>query len=364
VAMLKIIGASQYPALVADYIRTQRHSDIVVLPPTRCIFILAGWLWDAVFHMGSRLSLRGVSALFSCLNFLLAGWFAYRLGGVRQALAASAMMAVAPVELMLAHRELVDGVFAFWALLTIWLLWENLQRPPRLGWLAAYAGSIAILVLTKENSFFVAIALGGIICTAAAFPPLNLGKPNRWTVAATGVGGMLGVLVLASLASGFGPLIETYRLLVTEAEKMQFAYQSGGGPWYRYIVDLLLVSPLVLLPAVGGIFALKRDNRAGIFLLLFMAFSCAVMVNVRNGMNLRYATMWDLPLRFLAAGMLLLIARGIGKGFPAREALAAVALVAFVCVAEFRQYHLIFQVHDVEDPITLYLMYALEIVRR
>ncbi len=82
------------------------------------------------------------------------------------ALAVGALMAVAPMELMLAHRELVDGVFAFWALLSLWLLWENLQRPGRLGWLAAYAGALAAMVLTKENAFFAAVGIGGILCVA------------------------------------------------------------------------------------------------------------------------------------------------------------------------------------------------------
>ena len=83
------------------------------------------------------MALRHVAAIFSCLSFLLSGVFAFRLGGTRIALVVGALMAVAPMELMMAHRELVDGVFAFWALLSLWLLWENMQHPGRLGWLAA-----------------------------------------------------------------------------------------------------------------------------------------------------------------------------------------------------------------------------------
>ena len=156
-------------------------------------------------------------------------------------------------------------------------------------------------------------------------------------------------------------MIETYRLLVTKAEKMTFAYESGGGPWFRYIVDLMLVSPTVLLPAIGGIFALRRENRQGIFLLLFMVFSCAVMVNVKNGMNLRYATMWDMPLRYLAAGT---HPPDGGRGTPRWPIAAAVLLLVIVGGMELHQYCLIFVQHDIGDPITQFLMYALEIVRR
>ena len=46
------------------------------------------------------------------------------------------------------------------------------------------------MVLTKENAFFAAVALGGIDCIAAAFPGLKLAR--SWsTVIATFAGGLL-----------------------------------------------------------------------------------------------------------------------------------------------------------------------------
>lgn len=359
VRMLEKVGPFEYPALVQTYVEVQKQMEMVMLPPTRCVYIMLGWAWDTVFHAGPQMSLRCVAAMFSVLSFLLAGLFAFRLGGTRIALTVGALMAVAPMELMLAHRELVDGVFAFWALLSLWLLWENLQRPGRLGWLAVYGASITVMVLTKENAFFAAVAMSGILCTAAFVPGLKLGEVKWSTVVATFTGGAVGVAVLVCVAGSPQTLIETYRLLVTKAEKMTFAYQSGGGPWFRYIVDLMLMSPTVLLPAIGGIFALRRESRQGIFLLLFMVFSCAVMVNVKNGMNLRYATMWDMPLRYFAAGTILQMADGVRRA----PVMAAVILLAAVGGVELHQYWLLFVHHDIGDPITQFLMYGLEIIR-
>lgn len=359
VVKLEKIGPFEYSGLVRRYVEAQSQMDTVMLPPTRCNYILLGWTWDALFHAGPQMSLRYVAAMFSVFGLLLSAIFACRLGGIRLALVTSSLMAVSPIELMLAHRELVDGVFAFWALLSLWLLWENMQRPGRLGWMAAYAGSIAVMVLTKENAFFATVALGGILCTAGIAPGLQLGKPARSLFVATFLGGLAGVAVLLCLAGSAQTLIETYRLLVTKAEGMSYAYQTGGGPWYHYLVDLVTVSPMVMLPAIGGMFALRRENRQGIYLLLFILFSCAVMVNVKNGMNLRYATMWDMPLRFLAAGTILRMAGGVRK----EPVIAAVALVALVAASELHNYWLIFVHHDLGDPITQFLMYTTEIVR-
>jgi 4-amino-4-deoxy-L-arabinose transferase-like glycosyltransferase len=359
VQMLKSVGPFEYSALVQEYVAAQSKIEMVMLPPTRCVYIMLGWAWDAIFHCGPRMALRCVASVFSCLSLVLAGVFAYRLGGARIALVTLALMAVAPLELMMAHRELVDGVFAFWAMLCLWLLWENMQNPGRLGWMAVYAGAISVMVLTKENAFFAAVALGGIQCVAAAFPGLDLGKAKWSTMIATFIGGLMGLLVLISITGSPRALIATYELLVSKAEKMTFAYETGGGPWYRYAVDLMLISPAILLPAVGGIFALRRDDKRALFLLLFILFSCAVMVNVKNGMNVRYATMWDLPLRFLAAGALLRVADGV-KRWP----LAVTALlVAVIGGIELHQYFLIFVQHDIGEPVTQALMYATGIVR-
>jgi len=365
VRMVEQVGPFDYPSIVHYYLQAQTGIDSVMLPPTRFVYIIAGWACDSLFHLGPQVALRCVAALFSSLTFLLSGIFAFRLAGPRFGLIVAALMAVAPMELMLAHRELADGPFAFFALLCLWLLWENMQRPGRLGWLAIYSGALALMVLTKENAFFAAVGFIGILGAASLFPRLGLGRPAWTTFAATAAGGLLGLLVLICLAGSPQTLIHVYRLLVVKAEAMPFAYQSGGGPWFRYIVDLMLVSPTVLLPAIGGIFALRRDTpqgRHGIFLLLFILFSCAVMVNVRNGMNLRYATMWDMPLRFLAAGVILHIASSF-RQTPRAPLFAAILLLALVCGVEFHQYRLLFIRHDIGDPITQYLMYATEIIR-
>ncbi|HEX4086407.1 MAG TPA: hypothetical protein VHY22_15940 [Chthoniobacteraceae bacterium] len=359
VKLVQMVGPFQYPALVERYVEKQSAMSAVMLPPTRCMYILLAWAWDAMFHTGPMMALRTVAAIFSTLSFLLAGLFAYRLGGVRYALVVGALMAVAPMELMLAHRELVDGVFAFWALLCLWLLWENLERPGKLGWLAAYAGAIACMVLTKENAFFAAVGLGGTLCAMTFVPGLKTGRPAWSLFIATFAGGVMGALVLVCMAGSVHTLLETYHLLVVKAEKMDFAYQTGGGPWFRYLVDLMLISPMVLLPAIGGIFALRRDNREGVFLFLFVLFSCAVMVNVKNGMNVRYATMWDMPLRFLAAGILLQMAGCVRRA----PVLAAVALVALIGASELHHYWLYFVKDDIGEPVTQYLMWASQIVR-
>ena len=55
-----------------------------------------------------------------------------------------------------------------------------------------------------------------------------------------------------------------------------------------------------MLLAFGAAFPPRSLEETGIFLFVFIAASYLVMCNIKYGMNLRYANMWDMPLRFLA----------------------------------------------------------------
>src|SRR6185437_12708334 len=123
---------------------------------------------------------------------------------------------------------------------------------------------------------------------------------SRELLVATALGPLLGVVILIFLAGGVDVLIGTYRLLVSKNIALPYAIKTGDGPWYRYLLDLLLVSPIILLLAFGGVVRIDRTKRIELFLLMFVVGSYLVMCNVKYGMNLRYANMWDVPLRFLA----------------------------------------------------------------
>src|SRR5438045_274233 len=113
---------------------------------------------------------------------------------------------------------------------------------------------------------------------------------------------------------------------------------TGDVPWYRYLVDLLLVSPIVLLLAVGAAFRFDRTQKPELFVFTFIAASYLVMCNIKYGMNLRYANMWDLPLRILAFGQLGYFCARLSR----YRVLALGAAVVLICAIELRQYIILF----------------------
>lgn len=352
-------GAAAMPGLVDFFLQTQRPAGTECeLPPTRFLYIYTSWLWkraqfggtpplsaeemrksgmtddrslDADHRDPALASLHRVACLFSILLMFAGGLCAWRMLGMPAGLGVLAFMACDPMQIHFSQHALIDGFFAFWAVLCLWTTWECLRNPRSAGWLAVHAASLALMVLTKENAFFVWCALAVVLL---ANRWLHFGSVTPRLVLVSIAGPLLGVAVLVLLSGGIGPFTEVYQILIAKAQSLTYARMTGDGPWYRYLLDLMTVSPIVVCLALGAVFALAPSRKELAFLAVFVGASYLIMCNVRHGMNLRYASIWALPLRAAAFCMIWQICRRLGH----RQWLAATIAVAGLCAYEFRQY--------------------------
>ena len=351
-------GLSGYPQMVERYIEFQKTLKGSIAPPLRFLYIGVSALWCSISGAAPLHGLRQVASFFSVLMLGVSFAFMYRMAGRGAALAVLALMACAPTQIHMSQHALLDGFFTFWATLALWMLWENLRHPSRPWLLAAYGLTLALLVLTKENAAFVYL---GLLAILAANRWLRFGTVNRPLLLATVLGPAAGVLGLIALAGGLETLFTSYILSVSKNYTLEYAIKTGDGPWYRYILDSMIVSPIVVLLAVGAIFQLTREERPQLFVLVFVAASYCLMCNVRYGMNLRYANIWDAPLRLLAFTQLGFLAGRFGG--KRREIVLAVAIVV-LCGLELRQYWIFaIQFHGLYELVTETLLRAVKILK-
>jgi 4-amino-4-deoxy-L-arabinose transferase-like glycosyltransferase len=349
-------GLTAYPEIVDHYIEVQQKLTGSILPPVRFLYIFAAYLWHQVFGTEALAALHAVASLFSILTLLLSTIFAWRLKGLAWALGVAALMSFAPTQIHMSQHALVDGFFTFWALFCLCLLWENLRTPGHWPRLAAYVFGLCCLVLTKENAFFVLVALLVIMVLNRW---LAFGVVTRELLLCSIVGPLLGFVVLVFLAGGLETLRTTYQLSVSKNYQLAYAILTGDGPWHRYLVDLLLVSPVILLLALGAAFRLDRSQKPELFLFVFIAASYLVMCNIKYGMNLRYANMWDMPLRLLAFGQIVAFCASLHR----YRTLILCGAVGLVCAVELRQYLILFVQFPLYELVPEGLLRALHILK-
>ena len=346
-------GLGSYPDMVSQYREHQATLVGSIAPPLRFLYIFAAYVWHTLFGTEPLPALHAVAAFFSILTLLLATLFTARAKGFNWALGVAALMAFAPTQLHMSQHALVDGFFAFWATLALWALWESLHAPKNWWWLLLLVFGLTAVVLTKENAAFVWIAVLAILISNRW---LNYGVITQQLVGVVFIGPAIGVVILVWLSGSVPDLIATYQLSVTKNYHLPAAILTGDGPWYRYLVDLLLVSPIVLLLAIGCFFTLRKENKFEWFLLTFIAGSYVIMCNIKYGMNLRYANMWDFPLRVLALCQLPTLARAL----PRWRNAFLVAAVALVGTSELHSYIRLEVKHPLYELVTLDLMRALD----
>jgi 4-amino-4-deoxy-L-arabinose transferase-like glycosyltransferase len=348
-------GVTSYPDFAEHYVERQQTLATVILPPTRFLYIFSAYLWHEITGADALLSLHRISCLFSILLLFAAAGFTWRLAGPAWALGVFALMSCAPTQIHMAQHALIDGFFAFWATMCVWLLWENLRRPNDPLRLSLFAASLALMVLTKENAAF---AYLGLLALLAANRWLQFGTITRNLLLVTVAGALMGLVVLIFLCGSVQTFIMTYRLVVSKASVLPYAIATGDGPWYRYLVDLLLASPVIFLLAWAAIFRLRFADKQSLFLLTFVVSTYLLMCNIRYGMNLRYTNMWDMPLRYLALGCLIDVTRPLR-----RSEIAIVVAVLVLCAIDLRQYYIFFVQHDLYELVTAALLRALQILK-
>jgi 4-amino-4-deoxy-L-arabinose transferase-like glycosyltransferase len=266
-------------------------------------------------------------------------------------------MAVAPLQIHLAQRSLIDGYFAFWAVVCAWFLWESLQNPEQKAWLFAYGVSLFVLVLTKENAAFVFLTLLGVL---VVFAICRLGRPSLALILMSAIAPALAVAVLAGLVGGVREWIAFYSMFIQKSRLLPYPIRFQDGAWYRYLVDFTLLSPCVVALVFGALFQLKKESKPEIFWSLFLGASFVVMSSVPYGMSLRFAAYWDFPLRWLAASQVLQLARKFPRIGPAILRTVVILILAAIDLFQYWRYF----VHGgIYDPVSFHLLHASKLIK-
>jgi hypothetical protein len=354
-------GIGSYPSVFHDYIEQVSKAETVFLPPSRAGYIVPAWLLTKLTKGDSYEALRIVAAAGTWL-FAMAGFiFARRWVTPRMALALLGLLMCAPLQIHLSQFAFIDGVAAFCVLLTVASVWECLQQPHRIGWaITAAIGAWALVITKQEIAAFVGLYL---IVALLLGKRLGFSTDRRPAFIALACASLLGVVTLILIAGGTSPFLETFRIYSERSQTLPYAIATGDGPWNRYLVELVLVSPLVFILALCGIFRGQPVGSMGRYWLLFLVTTYALMCDVRYGMNLRYTAMWDFPLALFAV-----LAISSLTTRCRRPTVWAAALTCVVCLMTFWQYKAIFLPrpgvpNGLYDPVPEYMLRAVQVIK-
>jgi hypothetical protein len=191
-------------------------------------------------------------------------------------------------------------------------------------------------------------------------PWIGLGKVTPHLLIATLAGAAVAVLFLAAMIGGLVEWARFYLMFEAKSRTNLYSVVAQDGPWFRYVVDFMLVSPLLVAFALGAIFQLRKADRPALFMATFLGLSFASMSVITYGMSLRYAAYWDIPLAWLACSQIL---RLTGQFPKVRPAIISGGLLLLVAGCNLYEYNRFFVRGAIYDPVTARLLKASKLLK-
>lgn len=344
-------GLSALPGLVEQWNTTPR--DSIFPPPSRVGFIVTAAVWGKIFGTTYR-SLQTLSLASFLLLCILNYLFARRHFGEPRALFIGALVGFSPLLMGLSRLALSDSFVALWMTSAVWLYLEVLEDPAcrrkRLLFMAVVTG----MVLVKE----IAVLLVAPFLAFLLYERFGRGIPHdlRRFALCFASPGVVVVSILILAAGGFGPLWETVTIVLGSPASNRYAIRFGSGPWFRVILDFLLLSPWPTLLAIGWFWITASRLRSGRYdrESVYLAFLMATLLLVFSFFtkNVRYAAVLDVPVRVFAVLLVCDLCQGPRV---VRTGLVSGGVVAILCWLDWNNFDLIWVQHEGYDPITRFL---------
>lgn len=279
--------------------------------------------------------------------------------GAARGLCAAALFAASPLGLGMARRALQDSFATLAALLALAAFLVALERPTR-GRIARLALVFGFAILTKESLALLALPMAIWIAIETGGGRIARRAALESTLALAASGALaLGVWVVA--AGSFTTVRRLVEIVLASPATNAYALRFGGGPWWRYLVDFLALSPVPTLLGLAGIAltldrARRRPNgepveRTLLFFALLTALTLAEYAFLTK--NVRYVMLLDLPLRLFAVEALW---RLLPIRAHAARVAATAAVVLLLAAADLRSFRELFLARGLYDPMSAPLL--------
>ncbi|MDD5078354.1 MAG: glycosyltransferase family 39 protein [Candidatus Omnitrophica bacterium] len=346
-------GLSGFAEIFKEYVS---NPQCWICPnPLRIVFIGISAFWlNLAGH--SLPGLSYLSLLFYGLFLLVSYYFSRKYLGEWFALALLLLLAFSPIQMAMGRRVLAESAANFFSVFSIWLFWDFLNRKSPLKF-AFFIAVYSCSILTRESALILTVPFL-VMLSAGKFS--GEGKGGLKYIPAVLLLPPLIALAAYALLGCFPYLGGAVNIAFGPPRINPYALLCGSGPWYRYVIDYMVLSPWTVILAIGFIFyfilSRPRERMASYFMVIFL-FSF-ILLNC-FAKNLRYAMPLDLPLRLFALLMLKALA---GRFFGRQADKAVLAAALLVSALDYLSFYHLFIGEAVYDPASFFLLKAVRMV--
>lgn len=340
-------GIGGFADLFKNYLRDQ--TDWLYPNPLRAGFIILSSAWLKASGY-SFLNLASFSLFSFCVFLVISFYFARKYFYEKIASLFTLLLAFSPLNMAMARRALLDSTFNLFCALSIWLFFDLLKKNSR----------IKHILFILIYSFTILVKETGVLLSLFFALYLIFHKNKKYLLSVTLFPFLIVGSVYIFLAGGASNVVDTIKIILSSPAHNEYAILFCSGPWFRYIIDYIALSPWVVILSFGFIFwhlsAKDPDETVSYFLLaaviLFFSFNFFTK-------NVRYVIMLDAPMRLFSVVMLKKIFETRFPGYA--FTLTAISVVA-ISVFDYLNFYNLFVSGGIYDPVSYWLLMAKHII--
>lgn len=339
-------GLGSYPDMVQGYLADP--SAHVFPSPARWGFLLPDALASSVLGCGPS-AVAWVSTLAGIAMLVLVAVLSYRRFSPAVAVVATAFVASSPLQLLVGRRALGDGLVGLVAVAALWAVLVYLERR---SWRRL---AVAVLLIvagfaTKEIFFlFYPALLTPLVVAWARARRVDL-RDLVLLVAPP----LVNAAVFALLVGDAGAYAEVLRAVHSTVDA-PYPAEYMSGPPYRLVLDLMALTPVVVLMAIAAYGLLLDRGTAASRMTALLVVASLLPFGVVGAQVVRLVIATDTLMCLLAAWGLVTALRTRGRWWVPAITAGAVAANCWV-------FWVISVRHEVYDPVSDNLLRALGII--
>lgn len=345
-------GVSALPPLIKWYGADKEARKYPT--PARVGYIFITALWLKIF--GASFSALGLFSFFCFLLFLATTYyFCQKYFGLDIALLLTVLLSSSPLILSMSRRALCDSAVNFLSSVTLWIFLDFLLSRKRITYVI-FLILLTLSILVKESSIALIIFLL-IFCLWHNHTQQNK-VSFKYIAAILWVPLSITSFILVMSLGG----VENFALAVKSIASAHFEKPHPNpyvtlfcaGPWYRYIVDYLLLTPLTTLLFIGYTFYLLTMRRLDVKIVYFLLYFIVSLI-LFSGLekNVRYAITFETVFGLFSVLAIYEIFRTQISPQKERYTLYAITFIFFINIQSF--FH-IFYTTNLLDPISYHLL--------
>ena len=340
-------GLGGFADLFKNYIENQK--DWLYPNPLRMGFIALSSVWLKIFGY-SFLNLAYFSLFSFCVFLIISFYFAAKYFDEKITLLLAILLAFSPLNMAMARRALLDSTFNLFSIFSIWLFFGLLKKRTLLKHI------LFILIY----SFTILVKETGVLLSLFFALYLIFYKGKKYFLSVT----LFPFLIVGStyiiLAGGLSNVTDMIKIILTSPGHNEYAILFGSGPWFRYLIDYILLSPWVVILSSGFVFwylaSKEHDERVTYFLLAFVVLFFSLNFFTKN---VRYLMILDMPMRLFSV---LMLKKLFEARFPKQAFILLSVSVVAIAAFDYLNFYNLFARGEIYDPVSYWLLRGQHII--